>query len=109
MKSFYRIVLAVHLITFHNSAFSQVLIVSTKETTDISQKVYKILTEVIQLPAEIIKQRNSDRCQANREDELSYDLIICAKKNGELTFPVYKKTILKNSYKSFFVNYFFSG
>jgi hypothetical protein len=81
---------------------SQILLIRTPGTTMTHKKVTKILLDEMKLPEKILIQRAQQKCQITRSDQRKFDLVVCIKKNGKLEFPVYKKTILKNSYKAFF-------
>ena len=84
------------------STFSQVLILTKSKNSPLVLKIKEIIYEKMKLPESIFKEREQIGCGLKNSDKIDYDLVICAKKNGKLEFPVYKKTILKNSYKSFF-------
>ncbi len=81
---------------------AQVLIISKRKNDETLQTVLKILHMDMDLPRSIFKHRYQDNCRIRKQDKQNFDLVICTKKNGKLEFPVYKKAILKNSYKSFF-------
>ena len=79
---------------------AQVAIVNTQEDEEVFNQVKKIITEKFYIPKNLIEEFNQDKCEASQK----FDLVICVKKNGKLTFPVYKKSILKNSYRVFLEN-----
>ena len=83
-------------------ANAQILILKNKQNESIAQDVKKLIIKKFLIPQKIVQEKDSADCKVSDEDRQRYDMIICPKKNGELIFPVYKKTILKNSYKSFF-------
>ena len=81
---------------------AQILLIRTPDTTGTHKQVTKILLDEMNLPEKILNQRAQQKCKITRSDQKKFDLVVCIKKNGKLEFPVYKKTILKNSYKAFF-------
>ena len=99
-KKFSFRIFTILFITIIQSANSQVLILSRKLNDPAVKQVNKVLFNKMKLPERIFRHEVRKNCEPVKND-FSYDLVICIKKNGELIFPVYKKAILKNSYKSF--------
>ena len=87
---------------FCHYSHAQILIIKNKNNSNISDEVKNILINNLLLPREIIHEISMDRenCEI-KKDFWKYDLVICAKKNGELEFPIFKKDILETSYKNF--------
>ena len=59
----------------------------------------EIIINKLLIPKELLQVRLEADCKTGN----NFDLVICldADKNGEITFPVYKKNILKNTYEVF--------
>ena len=80
-------------------SFAQILIVSTENNKSEINKIKNIMVKELLIPEEIISVRGDQGCNMTEKDKVDFDIVVCSKKNGELTFPVYKQTILKNSPK----------
>ena len=87
---------------YSHGAISQLMIIETTENKKLANQVKEILENKLIIPSEIINIKQRKNCELTEDEASQYDLVICPKKNGELEFPVYKKAILKNSYRSFF-------
>ena len=87
-------------IIFSHRTEGQVLLANTQANQKTLNHIKRILSEKLLIPHSIIEESPRRNCKVISGDE-KYDLVVCIKKNGELTFPIYKQAILKNSYQTF--------
>jgi len=99
---YYKLYLLAFLSIYSDQMVGQVLIIPTPESDKYVSIIKKAMIDDLLLPKSIINYRSQKSCIVSNEDRRKFDLVMCIKKNGKLEFPVYKKTILKNSYQTFF-------
>ena len=95
-------IFSIYLLTilFSQNSKAQILLTNTQSRRQTLTQIKRILSKKLMVPSKIIKEGYRKNCRITPGDE-KYDLVICIKKNGELSFPIYNRAILKNSYQSF--------
>ena len=102
MKLFFnKILLAIVIFSYCYStevkATSRIAIIGPKANLLKINKLKRIMTHKLYLPKGLIKISYQKSCVVKKD----YDIVICVSEDGKITFPIYKKDILKNTYQVF--------